>query len=63
MQITQSDFGMDDFYFLACLTEAPEALITNRNSDVVSVRDIVADAREKGGVRSGSAPASAVSII
>lgn len=49
VQITQSDFGMDDFYFLACLTEAPEALITNRNSDVVTFEDIVADARAKGG--------------
>lgn len=49
VQITQSDFGMEDFYFLACLTEAPEALITNRNSDVVTFEDIVADAREKGG--------------
>ena len=49
VQITQSDFGMDDFYFLACLTEAPEALITNRNSDVVTFEDIVTDARAKGG--------------
>ncbi len=49
VQITQSNFGMDDFYFLACLTEAPEALITNRNSDVVTLEDIVADARAKGG--------------
>lgn len=49
VQITQSDFGMEDFYFLACLTEAPEALITNRNSDIVSYEDIVADARAKGG--------------
>jgi putative tricarboxylic transport membrane protein len=49
VQITQSDFGMGDFYFLACLTEAPEALITNRNSDVVTFEDIVADARAKGG--------------
>jgi len=49
VQITQSDFGMDDFYFLACLTEAPEVLITNRNSDVVTFDDIVADARAKGG--------------
>ncbi len=49
VQITQSDFGMDDFHFLACITEAPEALITNRNSDVVTLEDIVADAREKGG--------------
>ncbi len=49
VQITQSDFGMDDFYFLACLTEAPEALITNRHSDVVTFEEIVADARAKGG--------------
>jgi len=44
IKITQSDFGMDDFHFLACLTEAPEALITNRHSDVVSFQDIVDDA-------------------
>ncbi len=49
VQITQSDFGMDDFYFLACLTEAPEALITNSDSDVVTFEDIVSDARAKGG--------------
>lgn len=49
VQITQSDFGMDDFYFLACLTEAPEALITNSESDVVTFEDIVSDARAKAG--------------
>jgi len=49
VQITQSDFGMGDFHFLACLTKAPEALITNRHSDVVTFEDIVADARAKGG--------------
>ena len=49
VQITQSNFGMDDFHFLACLTEAPEALITNRHSDVVTFEDIVADARAKQG--------------
>ena len=49
VQITQSDFGMDDFYFLACLIEAPEALITNRHSEVVTFEDIVADARAKEG--------------
>ncbi len=49
IQITQSDFGMDDFYFLACLTEAPEALITNRHSDVVTFEDIVTDAHAKQG--------------
>ncbi len=49
VQITRSNFGMDDFHFLVCLTEAPEALITNRHSDVVTFEDIVADARAKGG--------------
>ena len=49
VQITKSDFSMDDFHFLACLTEAPEALITNRHSNVVTFADIVADARAKQG--------------
>jgi len=49
VQVTRSKIGMDDFRFLACLIEAPEALITNRNSDVVSFEDIIRDSREKGG--------------
>lgn len=49
VKITQSDFGMEDFHFLACLTEAPEALITNRHSDIVTFEDIVADAKAQQG--------------
>jgi putative tricarboxylic transport membrane protein len=49
VQVTRSSIGMDDYRFLACMVEAPEALITNRNSDVVSIEDIIRDAKEKNG--------------
>jgi len=49
VQVTRSSIEMDDYRFLACMVEAPEALITNRNSDVVSIEDIIRDAKEKNG--------------
>ncbi|MCP4291548.1 MAG: hypothetical protein GY780_06905 [bacterium] len=49
IKVTRSKIDMDDYRFLACMVEAPEALITNRNSDVVTFEDIVRDAREKNG--------------
>jgi len=49
VKVTRSKIGMDDYRFLACMVEAPEALITNRNSDVVTLEDIIADARAKDG--------------
>ena len=49
VKVTRSKINMDDFRFLACMVEAPEALITNRHSDVVTVEDIVRDAKAKNG--------------
>ncbi|MBT4291968.1 hypothetical protein HOD41_04695 [bacterium] len=49
VQVTRSSVGMDDYRFLSCMVEAPEALITNRHSDVVSIEDIIRDAKEKNG--------------
>ncbi len=49
VKVTRSKIGMDDYRFLACMVEAPEALITNRHSDVVTIEDIIRDAKEKNG--------------
>ncbi len=49
VKITGSKIGMDDFRFLACMVEAPEALITNRNSKVVTIEDIIRDAKAQNG--------------
>jgi putative tricarboxylic transport membrane protein len=49
VKVTRSKIGMDDYRFLACMVEAPEALITNRNSDVVTLEDIIRDAKAKNG--------------
>ncbi len=49
IQVTRSKITMDNYRFLACMVEAPEALITNRNTDVVTIEDIVRDAKAKQG--------------
>ncbi len=49
VKVTRSKIGMDDYRFLACMVEAPEALITNRHSDVVTIEDIIRDAKAKNG--------------
>ncbi len=49
VKVTRSSISMDDYRFLACMVEAPEALITNRNTDVVTIEDIVRDAKAKNG--------------
>ena len=49
VKVTRSKIDMDDYRFLACMVEAPEALITNRHSDVVSLEDIIRDAKAKNG--------------
>ncbi len=49
VKVTRSSIDMADYRFLACMVEAPEALITNRHSDVVSIEDIVRDAKAKDG--------------
>ncbi len=47
--LTRSGVSMDDFYFLACLVVDPEALITNRRSQVRTLEDIIADAKARKG--------------
>ncbi len=47
--LTKSGISMDDFYFLACMVVDPEALITNKNSNVRTLEDIIRDAKAKHG--------------
>ena len=49
VKVTRSKIDMDDYRFLACMVEAPEALITNRHADVVTIADIVRDAKAQKG--------------
>lgn len=49
IKVTRSKIDMSDYRFIACMVEAPEALITNRNSDVVTIEDIVRDAKAQHG--------------
>ncbi|OQX89022.1 hypothetical protein B6D60_00260 [candidate division KSB1 bacterium 4484_87] len=47
--LTSNDISMDDFYFFAGMVIDPEVLITNRNSKVKTLEDIIRDAEEKNG--------------
>ncbi len=47
--LTKSGLSLNDFYFLACMVVDPEALITNRNSKIRTLEDIIADAKAKKG--------------
>ncbi len=49
IKVTRSKIDMHDYRFLACMVEAPEALITNRHADVVTIEDIVRDAKAQQG--------------
>jgi len=49
IKVTRSKIDLADFRFLACMVRAPEALITNRNAAVVTIQDIVRDAKTKQG--------------
>jgi tripartite-type tricarboxylate transporter receptor subunit TctC len=47
--LTQSGVNLDDFEYLAAMVIDPEVLITNRNSDVRTLEDIIADSKRKNG--------------
>ena len=45
IQTTDIGFGLDDFDYLACLTISPEAIITNKHSDIKTLDQILAHAK------------------
>jgi tripartite-type tricarboxylate transporter receptor subunit TctC len=46
LQTTDIGIGLDDFYYLACLTISPEAIITNPNSEINSIEKIISYAKK-----------------
>ena len=49
LQINNNNISLDDFHFLACMIVAPEVIITNRKSKVVTLEQIIEDAKKKKG--------------
>jgi len=47
--LTNSEVSMDDFTFFACMVVDPEALITNKNAEITTFEQILADAKAKDG--------------
>ncbi len=45
IQTTNIGFGLNDFYYIACLTISPEAIITSKKSQIVTFEQILEHAR------------------
>jgi len=58
LQTTDIGFGIDSFHYIACLTISPEVIITNKQSDLVTLEQILADARANPGQQKWCGPGS-----
>jgi len=54
--LSETGLSLNDFQLVACLVYDWEALITNRNSSVVSFEDIITDAQRKNGLQKWLGP-------
>ncbi|MBC8184082.1 tripartite tricarboxylate transporter TctB family protein [candidate division KSB1 bacterium] len=54
--LTDAGVGLEDFHFLTCMVVDPEVLITNRHSDIRTLDEIIADAKEKNGTQKWLGP-------
>ena len=45
IQTTDIGFSLEDFEYLACLTISPEAIITNKHSDIKTIEQVLAHAK------------------
>lgn len=58
IQTTNIGFGLEDFYYLACLTVSPEAIITSHSSHLNSLEDVITEAKRKPGNQKWCGPGS-----
>jgi len=58
LQTTDIGFGLDSFHYLACMTISPEVIVTNKQSDIVTMEQILADARANPGEQKWCGPGS-----
>jgi putative tricarboxylic transport membrane protein len=58
LQTTDIGFDLDSFHYIACLTISPEVIVTNKHSDIVTLEQILADARANPGQQKWCGPGS-----
>ncbi len=58
LQTTDIGFGLDSFHYIACVTISPEVIVTNKHSDIVTLEQILADARAHPGEQKWCGPGS-----
>lgn len=58
IQTTDIGFGIDSFHYIACMTISPEVIITNKQSNIVSMEQILEDARANPGQQKWCGPGS-----
>ena len=56
LQTTDIGIELDDFHYLACMTISPEAIITNPNSEINSLDQIIANAKKYPGEQKWCGP-------
>lgn len=58
IQTTDIGFDLNDFYYLACLTISPEAILTNKHSEISSLQQILDNAKNNPGGQKWCGPGS-----
>lgn len=58
IQTTDIGFDIDSFYYIACMTISPEVIITNIDSDIVTMEQILEHAKANPGVQKWCGPGS-----
>ncbi len=58
IQTTDIGFGIDSFHYIACMTISPEVIITNKHSDIVTMRQILDHAKANPGEQKWCGPGS-----
>jgi len=58
IQTTDIGFTLDDFHYLSCMTISPEAIITSKKSDIVSLEQVIEHAKSSPGNQKWCGPGS-----
>jgi len=58
IQTTDIGFGLDDFHYIACMTISPEAIITSKKSNIVTLQQVLDNAKQNPGKQKWCGPGS-----
>jgi putative tricarboxylic transport membrane protein len=58
IQTTDIGFTLDDFHYITCMTISPEAIITSKKSDIVTLEQVLKNAKSNPGKQKWCGPGS-----